>query len=66
MLQKLKKSKSSSNFWNNVSTIVSAIVYAGLLTFIENPDLIKSTSVVAVASIILQNSSNIITHMNKE
>lgn len=66
MLQKLKKSKASSNFWTNISTIVSALIYAALLTFVNNPELIKETSIVAVLGIVLQNTSNVITHMNKE
>lgn len=66
MLKKLKQSKASSNFWTNVSTIVSALAYAALMTFVENPELIKDASALAVLSIVLQNTGNIITHLNKE
>lgn len=66
MLKKLKKSRSSTNFWTNVSTILSAIVYCLLIAFIDNPDLIKETTIVGALGIAIQNAGNMLAHMNKE
>lgn len=66
MLQKLKKSKASSNFWNNVSTVISVIVYATLMAYVSDPELIKNGSIFAALHLGLSNASNIITHLNKD
>lgn len=66
MLKKLSKSRQSSNFWNNVATIATGLAISAMITFVENPELLKSTSLISVVSLVFYNASNILYHINRE
>ena len=65
MLQKLKASSKSSNFWNNLATVGSLLLIA-FLTSLQNPETIKDINLSQFATIILFNAANILYHSNKE
>lgn len=64
MIEKLKHSSKSTNFWNNASTIVSLGLLALLTNKIEDPESIKQLVLVLLGSTGVHNMGNILAHVN--
>ena len=62
MLTKLKKSTSSSNFWNNVGTVV---VLAALAIYEAVTNSGSEATVAIIGATVIKNLSNILYHLNK-
>lgn len=65
MKAKLARSVTSTNFWNNVSSIASAIVGGILLAFINDPQTALEGGLMILITNGMHNAGNILAHMNK-
>lgn len=67
MLKKIRKQSSkSSNFWNNIATITSALITGMLMLASSDPEMIKSAGIAQIVSVVLYNAANILYHSNKD
>lgn len=66
MKEKLQQSAKSTNFWNNVSTILGAIALGILTAVLENPESIKDAALMFLLTSGIHNAGNILAHMNKD
>ena len=66
MKEKLKQSAKSSNFWNNISTISSLIVFGGILAFVKDPQVMKDLILAYMSSSGIHNAGNVLAHINKD
>jgi hypothetical protein len=65
MRQKLKDAATSTNFWNNLSTIASLIAGTVLISFIHDENTMKEMVWAVLLSSGFHNAGNILAHMNK-
>lgn len=63
MLQKLSKSKASSNFWNNVGTLTTIVIQAVAALNGQETEGMTMPMLLVVA---VFNVTNIMYHMNRE
>ncbi|RTL03501.1 hypothetical protein EKK58_12945 [Candidatus Dependentiae bacterium] len=66
MREKLRRSSKSTNFWTNVSTISSILVFAFLNTAIQDPSLVLQGAWGLLIANALHTTGNILAHMNKD
>lgn len=66
MRQKLKEASTSTNFWNNLSTIASLIAVTVLISFVRDDESAKEMIWAVLISSGFHNAGNILAHMNKE
>lgn len=66
MRQKLKKSASSTNFWNNIANVLSPVILVAVLAFIKvDPGDMKEIILAFILGSSGHNIGNILAHMNK-
>lgn len=66
MIERLKKSAPSSNFWNNTSTIVSGLVLMGLLFHVQDPETVRQMIWAYLGSTGVHNLGNVAQHLFKD
>lgn len=66
MREKLKQSAKSSNFWNNVSTIISSLIVMGIVVFVKDPEAQQQILLAFLSSSGVHNAGNVLAHMNKD
>jgi hypothetical protein len=66
MKEKLQKSAKSTNFWTNVSTIVSGLIVIALVHSVEDSETVKQIIMAYLSSSGIHNAGNILAHTNKD
>lgn len=66
MREKLRQSAKSTNFWTNVSTIISGLIVISLLYFTKDPETVKQIVLAYLASSGVHNVGNVLAHANKD
>lgn len=66
MREKLRKSSKSTNFWSNVSTISSILIFAIINAAIQDPTLVLQSAWGLLISNALHTAGNILAHLNKD
>lgn len=66
MREKLKQSAKSTNFWNNVSTILSSLIVLSIIYVVDDLETQKQVLTAFFASSGVHNVGNIFAHMNKD
>lgn len=65
MREKLKLASTSTNFWNNLSTIASLAAAIILISFVHDEEAAKDMIWAVLATSGFHNVGNILAHMNK-
>lgn len=65
MKEKIINSAKSTNFWNNISNIVSGIVLVVLALAVKDPETLKNIILIYAGSTAPHNAGNIMAHINK-
>jgi len=66
MKEKLILSAKSTNFWNNISTILSTVVMSVIILGVKDPEAQQQVLLAYLGSSGIHNTGNILAHMNKD
>lgn len=66
MREKLKQSAKSTNFWNNLSTIISSAIMMAIILSVKDAETQRQILLAFLGSSGVHNAGNILAHVNKD